>query len=104
MFLVVVRVIAFGFCLESAKVQIGGRHITHVQIGLDQYNGRWRIVNWDKTHRSISFSKRGFAAAAAEVLHQSWSYYVETTGLPSLYNLNGFEKDFLEVDIAPVAT
>ena len=54
---------------------------TWVSVLLDQYNGRWRVINFDCQWRSISYTKRGFRSAAFEVLHQSWKYYEEATGL-----------------------
>jgi hypothetical protein len=66
-----------------------------VKVALDQYNGRFRVINYDLQWKSISYTQRGFLAATSMVLHQAWSYYTEWTGLPPLFDLAQLVPDFL---------
>ena len=66
----------------------------HVHILLDTYNGRFRIINSSLQWKSISYTKRGFKEASAEVLHQAWSYYQEETGLQPPFPLTELVADF----------
>ena len=51
-----------------------------VELIEDAYNGRWRVVSRELCWRSISWTKRGFKVAVAEVLYQAWQYHKDSTG------------------------
>ncbi len=51
-----------------------------VAIVTDEANGRWLLVSQDKQRRSLSWTKRGLAAATAEVLHAAWTFHIDGTG------------------------
>ncbi len=51
-----------------------------VAVITDEANGRWLLVPQDKQRRSLSWTKRGLAAATAEVLHAAWTFHIDGTG------------------------
>jgi hypothetical protein len=65
-----------------------------VVLALDQYNGRWRVINSDFQWRSISYTQRGFQSAAALVLHQAWTYFFEITGVSAPFPLPDLVPQF----------
>ena len=48
-----------------------------IRLYTDEANGRWRIISGDMQNRSISWTARGLARAAAETIHMAWSYHLD---------------------------
>ncbi len=43
----------------------------------DEDDGRWRVMSEFNDRTSISWTRRGFAVAAAETIHVAWAYHMD---------------------------
>lgn len=50
---------------------------TSVRLYTDEANGRWRVISEVQVGRSISWTSRGLAKAAAEAVHQAWTFHLD---------------------------
>jgi len=71
-----------------------------IAVEEDAYNGRWRVLSDQGDWRSISWTKRGFTAAAAEAIWQGWVYHEDYYGVPCPYSLDGLRDQFTAEAIA----
>ena len=60
----------------------------------DDYNGRWFVNYPSKRSVSISWTKRGYAAAAAHAIHTAWRLHGEVSGEEPSWPLAALGKDF----------
>jgi hypothetical protein len=83
-------------CTKDVTAFICLRKPDSIFVMEDDYNGRWRVISPDGVSRSISWTKRGHAQAAAEVLHVAWEWESNATGLPPPFDLDELAKQFEE--------
>ena len=67
-----------------------------IDFETDEYNGRWRVCSQDLNLKSISWTKRGWEAAACETLYWAWKFHTDESGEECPFNLKEFEKRFRE--------
>ncbi len=87
--------------LTSAKVGEWIRKHTPrtVDIAVDDYNGRFRVLGSSGAWKSISWSTRGWRAAAFLCLHWAWTFHTDTAGVAPPFNLDDLAAEFAtEVD------
>ena len=60
----------------------------YVDVILDAYNGRFRVVASTGDWRSISYTKRGLKSCVQEVLWQAWTYHFFITGRTPHFDLD----------------
>ena len=65
-----------------------------IVVVCDDYNGRWRVISENLAWKSISWTKRGYEAAALEVVHQAWQYHEEDRGVACPFDLGELRKRF----------
>jgi len=58
-----------------------------VQLKIDDYNGRFRMIAEDLSWKSVSWTKRGWQQTAAEVLYWGWKFHQDCHGVPPPYSL-----------------
>lgn len=62
----------------------------------DAYNGRWFIIYEGRVPKSVSWTKRGFSAAASRAIWLGWEYHREMTGVYPPWNMAALEKEVRE--------
>ena len=74
-----------------------------VSVQCDDYNGRWRVISEELNWKSISWTKRGYQAAAMMCIHQAWHYYLDGHKEKCPFDLKALEKEFRELEMPAVA-
>ena len=74
------------------------RHLAPgVQLKIDDYNGRFRVIAADLSWKSASWTKRGWQQVAAEALYWGWKFHQDCHCVPPPYSLEAlliqFEHD-----------
>jgi hypothetical protein len=83
-------------CTKDVTAFICLRKPPSIFVMEDDYNGRWRVISPDGVSRSISWTKRGYAQAAAEVLYVSWELEANASGQAPPFDLAELAKEFAE--------
>ncbi len=67
-----------------------------VAVECDDYNGRWRVISPNLDWKSISWTKRGFEAAACEVIDRAWAFHKFCGGAAAPFDLRELSKRWQE--------
>ena len=65
-----------------------------VELNIDDYNGRFRVIGEDLSWKSVSWTKRGWQQTAAEALWWGWRFHHDCRGVPPPYSLEELLAQF----------
>ncbi len=72
-----------------------------VMIDVDDYNGRFRVIGAALQEKSISWTLRGWKAAAFQALWWCWEFHCDLRGCTTPFDRAALEAEFQE-EVQPV--
>jgi hypothetical protein len=71
------------------------RHIPEtVDIVTDESHGRWQLIPSTLKPKCISWTRRGWRAAAFEVIHQAWNFHQDGSSHPPPFDINLLSAEY----------